>query len=602
MNGDHTDSYFKRLFPLWSLIFIAIISFITYLPALDSAFHLDDIPFIRDAHIENIPWHTLFSTYPTRWLVFFTFKLNALYSGNNTISYHLVNLLLHIFTAWGIALLVYTLWPSMQRKYPQSGRTLSHVWTAFFIGLIFAVHPFASQPVIYISQRLTLAWSLCAVMALLLIARAIQSRYASLPGFFCAAALFLIALACKEVAVVIPLLIIAYILIFHGIPHVRNLRWVHWLTICGVFIFILALPAVVFAHLSQWNLTIITRNLHGVGGKLYFHSENLTRLTYTLTQPKVILNYLRLCLLPVGLNIDHDIPVCLSAFSFCFIIPVILFITLFIGAFRIRKKAPLILWGLLLFFIPLIPQSSIIPSPDLMFEHRAYLSLSGLIICAAGCLDLLMRIIHHVIFHRIVFICITILPIILVYATFMRAKTWETEITLWQDAYSKSPDKQRVAINYANALFQDGEYTPAEIVITRLIHNSSNVFPKAAMLAGNIAFSQGKFDIAITNFVTAIRHYRRDVDARFNLAMTYMLSHEIPKALHHLNMIISINPNYNDAYFMRGKIYSENSETYNKAATNLVSYITRAPNGEHAEYALYLLHSLTNAPQNNSAK
>ncbi len=597
MTCDYTDSRLKSLFPLWSFILIAVAALIAYSPSIDSAFHLDDIPFIVDANIAYIPWRSLFFSYPTRWLCFFTYKLNALASGSNTISYHLVNLLLHIITAWMITLFVYTLHPSMQRKYPASGRSLPHLWSAFFIGLIFAVHPLVSQPVIYISQRLTLAWSLCAVTVLLLCARALKTRHASLPSFFVATIVFFIALFCKEIAVVIPLLVIAYFLIFHGVTSLRKLRWFHWLAIFAAFLFILILPALLFVHLSRWNLPTITRNLQGVGGKLHFHSENLTRLTYALTQPKVVLSYLRLCLFPSGLNIDHDIPVCTSALSSCFLIPFSTFILLLCTAFLLRKKAPLILWGLLVFFIPLLPQSSFIPSPDLMFEHRAYLSVAGIIICGAGCLDLFLRYFHHIIIRRIAFIFVCIIPFVFIYATFMRAETWETELSLWHDAYRKSPKKQRVAINYANALFENGEADAAQHVITDATTNSHTVFPEAAMSAGNIAFYHGNLHIALTNYITAIRHSHRHKDARFNIAMTYLLLDEEAKAIHHLNMITRIDRRYADAYFIRGKIYSRTPDTHEKACTNFVKYLTLAPNGEYANHAHQLLHSLTNTPK-----
>lgn len=595
----HTDALTRAIRAYrWTLPLVIFLVLCAYAPAIGGDFLLDDIPLIRDAHLRHMsPW-VLVRMHPTRWLVFLSFQAHVFLTGNATWSFHLVNLLLHALTAWGTGLLLLTIWPFIHKRCPTACCTLSPFWTAFGAALIFALHPFAIQGALYISQRSTTAFSLCAVFALVLLLRALKpsahNRTLLLGGVLL---LFIIGLACKEIAVVIPFLLIACMWVIYGTPPRRVIRPIHWCIGGTVILILLLLPALIFAHLSQWNLTLIRQNIQGVGGQLTVHSPDLTHFTYMLTQPRVIMTYARLMILPIGLSIDHHMPVCTSPLSICFLIPAFCLLIWVIGAFLLRKKSPLILWGTLLFFLPLLPQSSVIPSPDLMFEHRAYLSLAGLITCGIGLCDLLFRALRSEISIRIIAILLLLLPLPLAATTFMRARIWRTELTVWESAYALAPYKQRVAINYANALRKDGYIEDAEFVLERLLASEQeDFFPEALMERGNLYFTRGYMHGALTNYLTVVRHYPAHLDARYNLAMIYFLLQNDERAIHHLNMILRMNPYYADAHFFLGRLYERSPNTHARAREHLNVYLQLAPQGENARVARAILRDLAEDP------
>jgi hypothetical protein len=106
-----------------------------------------DNPAVRDPG--DIP--RIFQAFNTRFLVGLSFAWNYALSGIDVVSYHVVNIAVHLVNSFLVYILLLTLFktPVLQNNFP---------WNraqdiAFFAGLIFLCHPIQTQGVSYITQR-----------------------------------------------------------------------------------------------------------------------------------------------------------------------------------------------------------------------------------------------------------------------------------------------------------------------------------------------------------------------------------------------------------------------------------------------------------------
>ena len=144
-----------------------------------------------------------------RPLATLTFAVNYAWSGLETWSYHATNIGIHMLAAL-------TLFGIVRRTLllPRCGRTAAEADAgAFVVALLWALHPLQTQAVTYIVQRYE---SLMAFFYLLTLYAAIRASSSSRPRIWSAVSVgaCLAALACKEVAVSAPLIVLLYLRTF----------------------------------------------------------------------------------------------------------------------------------------------------------------------------------------------------------------------------------------------------------------------------------------------------------------------------------------------------------------------------------------------------
>ncbi|CAM9935669.1 unnamed protein product, partial [Phaeothamnion confervicola] len=141
------------------------------------------------------------------------------------------------------------------------------------------------------------------------------------------------------------------------------------------------------------------------------------------------------------------------------VLPAALTVGLLAGAtlWGVLKRKP---WGFLgaWFFMILSPTSSIVPLRDLVFEHRMYLPLAGVIALLvlavhAGAKELTRR--GWLAPGSACLLGIGVLAVLVVAlgtTTFLRNNDYASGISIWQDTLLKAPDNPRVHFGLANAL------------------------------------------------------------------------------------------------------------------------------------------------------
>jgi len=259
--------------------------------------------------------------------------------GKRAWGFHFTNILLHIFNAI-LAFLILKKFVSEKH--------------AFFISLLWAIHPIGVFAVTWISARADLLFSLFLLLSFYFYLKYKESdKTGHLLIFFSS---FILGLMSKDVAYVYPLVILAYEIMLS-----KRKKWV--VVLCTFLISFLCL-------LLKVSLT------GKLGTKVPFlHGEPLT-VFYTMSV--VMLDYLRKIVFPLGLSAS-DAFLKFKVFHPAVLAALFTFGYLFYIAFKKSSKDKSIPFFLMWFFIFLVPASNIIPALHFRAERFLYLPLLGII-------------------------------------------------------------------------------------------------------------------------------------------------------------------------------------------------------------------------------
>ena len=375
------------------IILIASLTFIAYSNSFNSAFHFDDYssiiahPYIKSIH--NIPYFFYYNGSPltNRPVTMATFALNFGIGGLDPFSYHVVNFFIHLVNA----ILVYILLLLTLRN-----RINEYMNVSLLASLMFAVHPIQTQAVTYIVQRAEILSSFFYLLSLVLFIKArlmisqkseVRSQKSKLHAtrytlYAISIISAILAMGSKEIAVTLPVTIIIYDFFFISDGNIKTLskRWaIHLL------FFLTLLPLMYFMGVSQFSSFVSTDAVQSPPtSSIYAETPSISRYDYLFTQFRVIWNYIGLLILPVNQNLDYNYPVSKGLFDpLTTLFGGIGIIALLSLALFLFKRMRLISFFIFWFFLILAPTSSVAVLPDVIFEHRLYLSSLGFFVIFA---------------------------------------------------------------------------------------------------------------------------------------------------------------------------------------------------------------------------
>ena len=449
-----------------------------------------------------------------RPVCYLTFHLHHRLGGLRPAPMRAVNILIHIATALVLLKLLMSL---LRKAAPDSMPESSVRFIAGVSALLFAVHPMQTESVTYIVQRFTSLGTLFLLLTVHLHLRTVGEprRWVRVAARTGSVASLLLGMGTKEFLVTAPLLLVLADVLVLGSPLRTVLRraWPHLLLLP-------VLPAMVI--LTSWAQTGGDASLGtalNVAAPIGSPPEFARQ--YALTQPGVILAYLRLLLMPDALNLDHDVSACTSALSPCFwaplagLVAIVLLALLWWRSDTPAARGSLAWLGVLWFFLTLSVDSSIVPLPDLMSEHRTYLPSIGLFITLACLLDALRarlpgtRLLRHAV-PSLAGAWLVVLGVL----TAARNHVWRSESVMWTDVVTKSPIKARAWMNLGVALSDEGRTGQAIECLRRAIA----VNPAALLVYINLARMQcrlSQFNEALATVEAGLVHAPSDPHLRY---------------------------------------------------------------------------------------
>ncbi len=555
----------RRRLRLWhfaaALVLAWLLALEVYGPALHGPFVFDD--FYLPFHEPNFQQSALTGVLRSglRPLLMAGFLLTYRAFGLDPYYFHLINVLFHL----GSAILVGFIMRKLLEHQGIDGWTRDAV--SVFSGLLFLLHPLATESASYIASR-SEAQSVFFFYAAFLVFLYRRSAEVSFPDAFFVLLLFGAAALTKEHAAVLP-----------GLLLLADYYWNPGFSFAGIkrnwrlYLPILALAAV--AGMFVWRV------LHGAE-TAGFAVKDLPWYQYLFTQCRVIWVYIRLFLLPYGQNLDWDYPVSRTLLDHGAIFGLLGLVLLVAVAIRCRRRFPLASFGVLAFLLLLAPTSSVVPIKDTLAERRAYLPMIG-ILCVAAEFAARWRPPRRQ--------WIAALSGVLVIAgvlTWNRNRVWAGAIPLWQDSVSKAPQNARARFQLAAAYFDEERYDEA----VREYEAASKITPNDVRLLVNWAIALDRLNRqgeAIGKLLQAVS-IEKDGHAFSTLGSIYAKQKRYAEAHEALDMAIRLNPADETSYIYRGNIFVEQGE-YVKAIDNYRVALRVNPASRYARDGLRVAES-----------
>ena len=443
-------------------LLICIVVLIVYGHTLSVPFYMDDYSSI----VENpaIAQHgglaALWGYCKLRLVGYLTFAAN--YSVNNldVRGYHVVNILIHCLAGfsvlWLVAGLIKT--PVVRKKYHET----SLDWLPLVVALLFVLHPLQTQAVTYIVQRLT---SLAALFYLSSLSCFVYARLfgGTAKGRFCIAgsAIFaFLAFFTKQNTFTLPLAMILVECLFFTSSRKKTLKALLLLS-AGMFV-LWAVMASLF-HLNPLSLSSLER--------LTQETELISRQDYFLTQLRVLWIYIGLFFWPAGLHLDHDIALS-HGLSPDVLIGLSGHVLVLTTALFLVRRAPLVSFGVLFFYLGHSIESSFIPIRDVLFEHRTYLPNLGLCLIVGW---VLVYWLPRTIGNKAAVVSTVILCLVLGIVTWSRNALWRDPVALWRDSAIHAPNKARPWSELGKYLLQEGDNVGALRIFLQVTKKSHGI-------------------------------------------------------------------------------------------------------------------------------
>ncbi len=533
-----------------------ILLFQVYGPALDGPYFFDD-PYLIPLEDTQFAQRSLgFVMRMFRPLFNLSFWLTSnLIPGAAAPQHHVVNVWLHFFN--GVLMFA-----ALRKLLGRTAADDVNIWLAAFGAGVFLLHPVQTESVAYISGRsesLCLLWFLGAFNVFL-------SRREAGIGWGASAAtiaLFGAAVASKEHAAVLPVLLVLTDWLSGGWEAVkRNWR--------------LYAPMLILALLGGAMVARVLMRADTAG----FGLRDLPWYQYFFTEWRAIWVYLRLFVLPVGLNADYAYPVSRTVMDHGALFGLIGLAALSGAAFYWRKRFSLAFYGWLVFLLLIAPTSSVIPIRDALAERRLYLPFLGLLLILC---DLLRHWKAPLSTRGPAFGAVLL---VLAWMTYARASVWASPMALWEDSIAKSPHNSRAHFQRASLLQLEGKCEEARqgyAAANKAGNRESRLFTNWALVYDCLNQPEKAIEKLRESF-----QVEDTAHAHSTLGMVLAKQRRFDESMVELETAIRMDPANEAAYTYRGNIYILRQE-YGKAEADLERALSLNPSSEGARRSMAAL-------------
>jgi len=591
-------------------LFVALITFLVYLPALQNDFvNWDDPDYVyENQNIRSIDFRSLkwmFSTFHVQnWhpLTWFSHAVDYAIWGLNPMGHHLTSIIFHGLNAFLIVVLVMRLLDKksegllsspLNNRAHQTARI-----TAVVIGLLFGLHPLHVESVAWISERKDVLYAfffLLSIVSYLKYTSSEQGRQKVLNYIFCML-FFIFSLMSKPMAVTLPVVFIILDIYPLGRVELRSLFKFHHK------VFVEKLPFITLG-LASAIITILAQQKEIASFEVHPGERILVAF-------RSLAFYLFKIIWPIDLSPLYPYPSQISLLSLQYVSSLFLIsgITVFCVLSWKKYKVFSAVW--VYFIVTLLPVIGIVKiGTQAAADRYTYLPsigpffLMGLCIASLWKKDAAPK--NGVTLKRLSVIAFSILiSSILSVMTIKQIRIWRDPLTLWDtelrrysipgaynnrgNAYLLLGQYQQAIEDYNKALKQDRDFAKAynnrglayeklgkyQLAIEdfSLSIRTNNHEPLAYLNRGNVFKALSNYQKAIQDYSKAIELNPRKEDFYNNRGDAYLLLGQYQQAIEDFNMAIRLNRDYDNAYLNRGIAY----EILGNFKEALSDYITSA--------------------------
>ena len=451
--------------------------------------------------------------------------------------YHATNLAIHILAALTLLGIVRRTLrqPIWRGRFSAVANGL-----ALATAIIWMVHPLVTESVTYIVQRAESIMGLLYLLTLYCFIRGAESAHAE-DGrwrswgrlwYGLSVAACALGMASKEVMVTAPLMVLLYDRTFLSstFREAWRRRWPLYLGLAATWV----LLGFVLVH-GQLPATSVNARRLGVRWWQYF-----------LTEPGVILHYLRLSVWPHPLCFDYyGWPI---AATWTSILPPALGMAILLGAtaWALKTNSG---WGFVgaWFFLILAPTSSVVPLDSPAYEHRMYLPLAAVVVVVVFGIHALTSTSRSGLMDGRSAAVFAAVAIVLGFLTWRRNQDYRSELTIWQDTVAKRPDNPRAYTNLGLALVHAGQVQEA----IGFYEQALRLKPDSDEARYNLEVALGrtsKPEEAIGHYEQALQLKPDSADAYDNLGLALAQASRAQEAIGYFEQATRLDPDDADAY------------------------------------------------------
>ncbi|MFC1679553.1 tetratricopeptide repeat protein [Elusimicrobiota bacterium] len=540
---------------LWAVLACILLPLTVYFNSLNAPFLFDDysaivdnpdirnIGFLKERLIYPNPQETYAQrNNPSRLFTYLTFTLNYHFGGLNAVGYRLTNLLILILSTILVFFLTRTITYYTFKRY--------HTVIPLSVALFFASHPVQTEAITYLAHRTGSLSSLFYLTTLLLFFRGFERGRVY---YYLSLFSFVLSLLSKEIGITLPMTVLVMDYLFLSDLKADKLiekKYYHlpyWL---------LGIAYVVF-------IVVIKR---GVGDPFQQTFNDHTAYTYFITQIFVVLKYLKVLVMPLGQCIDHYIEGARTILDPRVMLAIAVWLVLFsIGYWAVKKHSEykkLFWFATILFFVVLIPTSSIVPTIE-MADRRLYLPSWGFSIALVSIYALVFRIDLRKTLpsERLStpFVIMSIHILLLSGMTWKRNGMYQNPELLWEEAIREYPKNHRAYNNLGKVFSRRGERLKALPFFKKAISLDPSYY-MAYKNTADVFYYNKELDTAAKYYVKTIEIMPSYDEPYNNLGAIYFQKKEFERAKELFQKTVAVNPNSSEGYNNLGLVCKEEKD------------------------------------------
>jgi tetratricopeptide (TPR) repeat protein len=544
-------------------VFVISLTFMVYVGTLQFEFVYDDLGQIVENNFiqswQHVPlyftehvWHyqspTVAGNY-YRPIFLLWLLINHTLFGLNPMGWHLTTVLLHLVSTLSVFLI--------------AKKLTKDEAAAGFAALIFGFHPVHIEGVVWVSGvtepllgALLLPSFLCFLSSR---EQKSRSRYITSLG------LFALALLSKETAVILPVIIAAYVWIFESTQQNEYKERLKNAVKAAIPFF-----ALTFVYLIARSIA-----LEGFGHPL----TKLPFSTILLTWPSILWFYIQLLIWPVGLSAFYDTPYVTSPGFANFYLPAIIVVIVAVALWWASRRSPVIKFATLWLILPMLPLMNLSYFIEGEIAHDRYLYLPSV-----GFAIILALALRKLNFNKAVLFgqpavqvaAILVLACTLATITVTQNQYWASDLLLFYRGVKIAPNNNIAANNLANTFFKRGMHEEAIDLYRSVLERD----PRFWLTSYNLGYSYYK----LGNFDEAERYLRwaiglnpaKDSDQHMYLGLVQMKTNRLDEAAASMRRAIDLRPFGTGYYFALGTVLKKQGD-FTGALTEFKKELARNP-------------------------
>ena len=218
---------------------------------------------------------------------------------------------------------------------------------------------------------------------------------------------------------------------------------------------------------------------------------------------------------------------------------------------RLLGRDKLMAFGIIWFFVTLLPVCHIFPHHELLAEHYLYLPSIGFCLVTAVLFNNVLKEGKYVVPLSICFMVIVLLFSVRIVD---RNRDWRDGLTFWKKTLKTAPQCARAHVNLSEVYVDAGRLDDGVISAKKaLTINPDHIEGRNNL--GTIYARKDMLDEAIAEFERALVLRPRYAKAHLNLGLSYFRKGEKDKAIYEYKQALAVKPYYAEAHNNLGVAY-----------------------------------------------